>query len=169
MDASFGRPDSLIMWTVPVPPVPIRPSVPQVRAPPSHTRLYLTHTSHTPLSQPYHNPLIQPSHTPLTTPSHTSRNPLTHRRCPRCAHGCCRDSLDDVCSELIRLLSSPNPAHITHISSLYIDDVCAQPPGMHDSTHTHARQSFSRFAFGPPGRSFEGRGPLTSRHTNAFP
>ena len=29
MDASFGRPDSLVMWTVPVPPVPIRPSVPQ--------------------------------------------------------------------------------------------------------------------------------------------
>ena len=29
MNSSFGRPDSLIMWTVPVPPVPIRPSVPQ--------------------------------------------------------------------------------------------------------------------------------------------
>jgi DNA-directed RNA polymerase III subunit RPC1 len=29
MDSDFGRPDSLVMWAVPVPPVPIRPSVPQ--------------------------------------------------------------------------------------------------------------------------------------------
>jgi DNA-directed RNA polymerase III subunit RPC1 len=29
MDAMYGRPESLIMWAVPVPPVPIRPSVPQ--------------------------------------------------------------------------------------------------------------------------------------------
>ena len=28
MDESYGRPESLIMWSVPVPPVPIRPSVP---------------------------------------------------------------------------------------------------------------------------------------------
>jgi len=29
MHSSYGTPESLIMWTVPVPPVPIRPSVPQ--------------------------------------------------------------------------------------------------------------------------------------------
>lgn len=29
MDGSYGTPESLIMWSVPVPPVPIRPSVPQ--------------------------------------------------------------------------------------------------------------------------------------------
>jgi DNA-directed RNA polymerase III subunit RPC1 len=29
MDSTYGRPESLIMWAVPVPPVPIRPSVPQ--------------------------------------------------------------------------------------------------------------------------------------------
>eukprot|EP01035_Chromulina_nebulosa_P016810 gene16810-22294_t len=29
MNGEYGRPESLIMWTVPVPPVPIRPSVPQ--------------------------------------------------------------------------------------------------------------------------------------------
>lgn len=29
MNSTYGRPESLIMWTVPVPPVPIRPSVPQ--------------------------------------------------------------------------------------------------------------------------------------------
>ena len=29
MNADFARPDTLIMWAVPVPPVPIRPSVPQ--------------------------------------------------------------------------------------------------------------------------------------------
>ena len=37
MCSDFGQPSSLIMWAVPVPPVPIRPSVPQVRAP--HTIL----------------------------------------------------------------------------------------------------------------------------------
>lgn len=29
MNSEFGRPESLIMWTIPVAPVPIRPSVPQ--------------------------------------------------------------------------------------------------------------------------------------------
>ena len=29
MHSSYGTPESLIMWAVPVPPVPIRPSVPQ--------------------------------------------------------------------------------------------------------------------------------------------
>jgi DNA-directed RNA polymerase III subunit RPC1 len=29
MNGEYGRPESLILWTVPVPPVPIRPSVPQ--------------------------------------------------------------------------------------------------------------------------------------------
>ena len=29
MNGVYGRPESLIIWTVPVPPVPIRPSVPQ--------------------------------------------------------------------------------------------------------------------------------------------
>jgi DNA-directed RNA polymerase III subunit RPC1 len=29
MNSNFGRPETLIMWTVPVPPCPIRPSVPQ--------------------------------------------------------------------------------------------------------------------------------------------
>lgn len=29
MDSNFGKPDSLIVWSLPVPPVPIRPSVPQ--------------------------------------------------------------------------------------------------------------------------------------------
>ena len=29
MNPGYGKPDSLIIWAVPVPPVPIRPSVPQ--------------------------------------------------------------------------------------------------------------------------------------------
>jgi DNA-directed RNA polymerase III subunit RPC1 len=29
MNSAYGKPDSLVIWTVPVPPVPIRPSVPQ--------------------------------------------------------------------------------------------------------------------------------------------
>lgn len=29
MDPAYGRPDTLIVWAVPVPPVPIRPSVPK--------------------------------------------------------------------------------------------------------------------------------------------